>query len=195
MLIEQFQVNLNLFIDDKFVEIQKENIRHLIIDFRMNDGGPSYAGIHLLKYLFDRPFKYWSSTAFKDESIELYEPFENRFIGNLYVLIDGNCSSTTPHVLAAIKANNLGILIGEEPNGNHLTFGGQKWFQLSNSGIKYCVGRNRYVAAATDFTKGVGILPDHNITQSIDDYLKDKDSVLDYTLDLVNKPNKIKTNK
>lgn len=175
------------FIHEAFEKIDNEKIKHLIIDVRMNDGGPSYAAMLLLKYLFDKPFKYWSHTAFQDERIETYQPFKKRFSGNLFVLMDGDCSSTTPHFLSLIKQNNLGTLIGEEANGNHLTFGGQKWFSLPNTGIKYCVGRNKYITSAVNFPKEHGILPDHHITSTIDDYLQEKDTVLEYTLNLIKK--------
>lgn len=175
------------FIHETFEKIGSKKIKHLIIDVRMNDGGPSYAASLLLKYLFDKPFKYWSHTAFQDERIETYHPFKKRFSGNLFVLIDGDCSSTTPHFLSLIKQNKLGTLVGEEVNGNHLTFGGQKWFRLPNTGIKYCIGRNKYITSAVNFPKEQGILPDHHITQTIADHLGEKDTVMEYTLNLIKK--------
>ncbi|WP_020570457.1 S41 family peptidase [Neolewinella persica] len=173
------------FIDRSFAEIESKGIENLIIDVRMNDGGPSYAAMHLLKYLFDSPFRYWSKTAFDDEAVEVYQPHANAFDGKLFVLMDGNCSSTTPHFLSIFKQNRLGVLIGQEANGNHLTFGGQKWLELPNTKIKYCVGRNTYISSATNFDKRRGILPDHHVVQGIGDLLDAKDTVLDYVLEMV----------
>lgn len=173
------------FIDDAFGQIRDQKADHLILDVRMNDGGPFYAARHLLQYLFDQPFAYWSYTAFEDEPIETYTPFDNRFSGEVFVLMDGNCSSSTPHFLSLVKQNKLGLLIGEEANGNHLTFGGQKWMALPHTGIRYCVGRNRYVSAATRFPKEQGIRPDHHVVQTIDDFLRKTDRVLAYTKALI----------
>lgn len=173
------------FIDDSFAKIERGGIKNLIIDVRMNDGGPSYAGIHLLKYLQDGPFKYWSRTAFDDEAIETYQPYTNAFKGKLFVLINSECSSTTPHFLSIVKQDDLGTLIGEEVNGNHLTFGGQKRHELPNTKINYYVGENTYITSATNFDKGKGILPDHHVVQGINDVLAHKDTVLDYVLGMI----------
>jgi hypothetical protein len=173
------------FIDDSFAKIEREGINNLIIDVRMNNGGPSYAGMHLLKYLQDAPFKYWSKTAFEEEAIETYQPFSNAFDGQLFVLMDAECSSTTPHFLSIVKEDDLGTLIGEEVNGNHLTFGGQKRHVLPNTKINYSVGENTYITSATNFEKGRGILPDHHVVQGVDDLLEHKDTVLDYVLEMI----------
>ena len=142
------------FIDSSFAKIEREGIKNLIIDVRMNDGGPSYAAMHLLKYLQGAPFKYWSKTAFDDEEIETYQPFSNAFDGELFVLMNSECSSTTPHFLSIVKQDGLGTLVGEEVNGNHLTFGGAETACITEYKDQLQCGRKHLHNLRNQFRKG-----------------------------------------
>ncbi len=47
------------------------------------------------------------------------------------------------------------------------------------------MGRYTYVTTATSLPEDRGILPDHNVVQGIQDYLNNIDTVLEYTLKLI----------
>ena len=175
---------LTKFLDESFKEINSMGIKDLVLDVRMNGGGPSDASIHLLRYLTKEPFAYFSSSAF-DEKKELVKPFENSFNGNVFVLINGDGGSTTGHFISLVKHLDLATLLGEELGSNQYCTGGQKEFKLSNTGITYNVGRYTYVTTATSLPEDRGILPDHNVVQGIQDYLNNIDTVLEYTLKLI----------
>ncbi|WP_299133973.1 S41 family peptidase [uncultured Tenacibaculum sp.] len=177
------------FIDNSFDSMAKIKIKNLVIDIRGNGGGPSDAGIYLLKYLSQTPFTYFSSSQFS-ESLDEIQPFSNNFKGTTYITMDGNGGSTTGHFMSLVKYLKLATLIGEELGSNQFCTGGQKRLRLPNTGVIYSVARNTYITTATSFPIDRGIMPDHEITQSIDDYVNDIDTVMEYTLSLLQKKDK-----
>ena len=94
------------FIDKSFKEINTKGIANLIIDYRTNDGGPGNSGEYILRYLAKKPFIY-KKVADGGSSVvdKFFEPFENRYKGNVYFLIDGEGISTTGHILSIVKVN------------------------------------------------------------------------------------------
>ena len=178
------------FIDSTFTEINNKGIKHLIIDVRQNRGGSQSASIHLLRYLADRPFTYYSNAQFegkmeKIEGEEVVYPFENRFRGDSYYIIDGVGNSTTGHFMSVVKYFHIGTIVGEELGSNQFCSAGMKTCRLKNTKLEYYVANNTHESLATSLPDERGILPDHYVTQSIDDYLKKKDAVKAYTIQLV----------
>ncbi|PKV51302.1 tetratricopeptide repeat protein [Aquimarina sp. MAR_2010_214] len=174
------------FIDTSFKELEQKKIKNLVIDVRGNGGGPSDAGVYLLRYLAQKPFVYFSNSQF-NEKLKPVQPFENGFKNNLYFTIDGNGGSTTGHFMSLVKHLKLATLVGEELGSNQFCTGGQKRLRLPYTGIIYAVSRNTYVTTATSLPVDRGIMPDYTITQSIDDYLNKVDTVMEYTLRLIEK--------
>ncbi|MDY8135959.1 S41 family peptidase [Aquimarina sp. 2201CG5-10] len=174
------------FIDSSFKAFSQKKITNLVIDVRGNGGGPSDAGIYLLKYLSDKPFRYFSNSQY-NEKLDVNQPFTNSFKGNLYFTMDGNGGSTTGHFMSLIKHLKLATLVGEELGSNQFCTGGQKMLRLPNTGIIYVVARNTYETTATDLPIDRGIMPDYEVSQSIDDYLDNVDMIMDYTLKLIKK--------
>lgn len=172
------------FIDESFQEIREKKVKKLILDLRMNGGGPSDAGIYLLRHLSKAPFTYFEHAHF-DEKKDPIDPLDSGFEGEVYALIDGDGGSTTGHVISLVKHLKLATLIGEELGSNHYCTGGQKRFQLPHTKISYSVGRYTYITSANSFPLDRGIIPDHAVIQPIEDFLKNKDTVMEYTLNLM----------
>ncbi|MEM8528001.1 MAG: S41 family peptidase [Bacteroidota bacterium] len=168
------------FMDKGFQEIQEKGIENLIVDVRFNGGGSFHPSIHLLRYLSNKPFTYYLNEG-------LEHPFDNHFKGNLYFLIDGNGSSTTGHFMAIAKSLNLGTIIGEELGSNQFCTAGQMICRLPNTELQYYVANSTVESSATSLPDETGILPDHYVTQSIDDYLNNVDTVKEYALQLIEK--------
>jgi len=180
------------FIDKSMAEIQSKGIKNLIIDVRWNGGGSQYASIHLLRYLAQKPFVYYSKAAFegKTEKIEgekSYSPYDNRYKGKLYFMIDGLGNSTTGHFMSLVKVLNLGTIVGEELGSNQFCSAGQKVCRLRNTKLEFNVADNTHVSTATSLPDETGILPDHYVAQSIDDFLKGTDTVKEFTIQLAQK--------
>ncbi|HTE30090.1 MAG TPA: S41 family peptidase, partial [Chryseolinea sp.] len=182
------------FIDKSFKEINRKGILNLIIDVRFNGGGSQQSSIHLLRYLVDKPFTYYSNSQFKGkiEKIDGEEevaPFADRFKGKVYFMIDGNGNSTTGHFMSLVKVLNLGTITGEELGSNQFCSAGQTICRLSNTKLEYYVADNTHESTATSLPDEIGILPDHYVTQSIDEYLGGIDAVKVYTIKLIKNRN------
>jgi len=119
-------------LDDFFGQLSKTDINNLILDLRGNDGGNPYGTAHLLRYFIDKPtqyFSYRSAPIYDDLKREL-QPFDNRFSGYIYALIDGGCFSTTGHFCSLLKYHNLATFIGGETGGSYICNGAYKEYSL-----------------------------------------------------------------
>lgn len=180
------------FIDSTFNKIREGDIKNLIIDLRFNGGGSQQSSIHLLRYLMEKPFLYYSNAQFngKTEKIDgedITSPFENGYKGKLYFLIDGQGNSTTGHFMSLVKVFNLGAIIGEELGSNQFCSAGQTICRLSHTKLEYYVANNTHESSATSLPDEKGILPDHYISQSIDAYLNHSDVVKEFAIKLIAK--------
>lgn len=178
------------FVDEGMIEFARNGTDQLIIDVRDNGGGSPESSIHLLKYLIDEPFVYYSRAEYDgkteiSEGEKLIQPVENGFRGKLYFLIDGKGNSTTGHFMSLVKTKKLGLIIGEELGSNQFCSAGRKRCRLSNTKLLYDVAVNTHVSTATALPDEVGILPDYFVTQSIIEYMEGHDAVKAYTLDLI----------
>lgn len=180
------------FVDKSMAEINSKGIKNLIVDVRWNGGGSQMASIHLLRYLVKKPFVYYSTVEFegktgKIEGEEAFAPFENRYKGKLYFMIDGLGNSTTGHFMSLVKVLNLGTIVGEELGSNQFCSAGQKICRLKHTKLEYYVANNTHESTATSLPDETGILPDYYVAQSIDDYLKGIDTVKEFTINLAQK--------
>lgn len=139
--------------------------------------------------MIDEPFTYYSR-AESEEKTELnagekvQQPFAKTYGGKSYFLIDGIGNSTTGHFMSMAKVHDLGTIIGEELGSNQFCSAGQKVFRLSNTRLMYFVANNTHVTTATTLPDEMGILPDHYMTQSIEDYLNRVDTVMEFAVGL-----------
>lgn len=180
------------FLDSSMKVIKNKEIKNLIIDVRYNGGGSQHPSIYLLQHLMDKPFVYYSKSESEGKTdisygVEKFHPFENRFKGKVYFLMDGNGHSTTGHFMSLVKVHNLGTIVGEELGSNQFCTAGQTMFRLRNTKFVVSSANNTHVSTATKLPDNVGILPDYFVTQSIDDYLNKVDAVKNYTLKLIRK--------
>lgn len=173
------------FIDNSFQQINSNGAGNLIIDYRSNGGGPGYTAIYLLRYLAKEAFIYKTLSEGSDVAHKSFEPFDNRFKGKLYFLIDGEGGSTTGHLLSIVKDLKLATIIGEELGSNQFCTGGQRQFKLTNTDVFYWVGRYTHISAVNAKSDDRGIMPDHFVTESIQDYLNGVDTVMEYTIKLI----------
>jgi hypothetical protein len=87
--------------------------------------------------------------------------------------------------MSLVKDLNLGTIVGEELGSNQLCTAGQTICRLSNTKLLYYVANSESKTLVKGLPDEKGILPDHFVTQGIDDYLNGIDPVKVYTLDLI----------
>lgn len=174
------------FIDQTFATIDEKGIENLVLDVRFNGGGSPESSIHLLRYLAQKPFQYTSNSDYpSSDATRMLEPFEKAFKGEVYFIMDGWGNSTTGHFMSMAKVMELGTIVGEELGSNQFCNAGQKICRTKNTKIEFYIANNTNETTAVELPDEVGILPDHLVIQSIDDYLENKDVVKEFTLALV----------
>lgn len=173
-------------VDSFFDEVAKRNVGAVIIDVRGNDGGDPYAGNHLLQYVMTEPYKYFRAETNHYDDLKTPQTLhENAFSGDLYILTDGGCFSTTGHFCSILKYHKRGIFIGEETGGSWACNDASQEHSLPNTGIIINVPRATYATAVSGLEKGWGIRPDYPVSKTIDDLINGRDTALQTAIDLI----------
>ncbi|MBW6515657.1 MAG: hypothetical protein K0B81_03445 [Candidatus Cloacimonetes bacterium] len=201
----------NEFLADTFRQIQEKDISHLIIDIRNNGGGNSLLGDAFLNYLTSEPFTLYSAVEIKiskqikeiykewDEVLKapigtLYtfpieektpEPNPFRYEGKVYLLTGPFTFSSASDFAAAIKYYDIAVIIGEETGGMIKCFGDLYIFSLPNTGLQYFVSHKAFIGTNHEENLYQGVKPHYHVEQTSEDLASGKDTVLNFTLDLI----------
>jgi hypothetical protein len=179
------------FLDSAFVEIQKSSIKNLVLDLRGNDGGDPFCAVPLFSYLEKESLPYFAEEYGRYAEFAKPIPLaENHFRGNLYTLIDKHCGSTNGHFCALLKYHKIGKLIGEEGGSTYKCNARTKEIKLDNTKMLVYVPQGTFSAAVKNMDKTKGVEPDYLANQTYKDFLNGKDTVMEFTKDLIlNKEN------
>ena len=175
------------FIDSCFNQIKLQNIENVVVDLRGNGGGDPYCAAYLLQYISDKPFMYYkkgTTDSYKDLE-KTIKPFKDNFSGNLYVLINSLCASTSGHLASILKYNNIGTLIGSETGATYSCNAHTINFKLKNTGINASVATKTYQTAVTGFEKDSGVMPDFPISRNLEEVLGKKDLEMEKVMELI----------
>lgn len=176
------------FVDSCFYQIKENKIDNLIIDLRNNVGGDPFCGSYLLQYIATKPYTYFRKDVKRYSKLKkAIQPNPNGFKNKPYILINGLCFSTTGHFCSLVKENNFGVFVGDETGGTYTCNDNSKIFTLKNTKILFKVARNTYRTTVTSLNNKHGIIPDHYVIPDINNYLNNTDTVLNYTLKLIEK--------
>jgi hypothetical protein len=173
------------FIDRSFEEIYNSGTSNLIVDIRGNDGGCPFCAAHLLSYLADEAFAYFEKPYGK--FADLAEPVsiqEKRFTGNLLILIDGGCFSTSGQFCSLLKYHKIGRLIGSETGGAHICNESKKTIELKNTRLRVEVARGSFETAVNGMPELHGIQPDDLIELTVESFQEGIDPVMEYAIKL-----------
>lgn len=181
---DKTKVFLN-FLNNSFKEIKTEGYKNLIIDVRENLGGPGEVSINLLRYTLQEPFQYFANSDYGRKEVQ--QPFENNFKGKVIFVMNGNGYSTVGHLASIYRDKNRVIFVGETLGSNQFCTANQKQFELTNTKFTYTVARNIFITDVQEKDPKTTIEPDIEIEQSINDFLSDKDVVLEKAIELTEK--------
>ncbi|MBP2022816.1 C-terminal processing protease CtpA/Prc [Clostridium punense] len=183
-----FQTRNDEFIKelDKFFEdIKKNEITKLVIDVRKNIGGNIKCVEGLLTY-FNVKECYFSAAEdeYDKKHVQNIWVDKNRvYLGETYVLISNSTFSAGNQLADIFKFNNIGTLIGE-PTGNSPSFYANPiLIELPNSKIK-CSISTKYIIGVDKNNNSNTVLPDINMSNTIENIMSDKESIIEYIKNL-----------
>lgn len=181
------------FLRKSFSRMKAERIRRLVIDVRGNLGGHPFLAAELLSYLTKSGFTYFETPKEQGEFSPLYRPIKRKnqyFEGEVYVLINGSCLSSTGHFLSLIKYHKLAVLIGEESGGTFYCNDKSIRITLPETGIMLNLPQDTFQTAVTGFKMGDPLMPDYIVKPKLGDILDGRDAELEFVFQLIKKGRK-----
>lgn len=120
----------------------------------------------------------------------LLQPDSNNFKGQIYLLISQRIASAGSLFASLVAGNTNAIVIGEETMGGYFGHNGHTpiEYELPNTKIKTqfsIVNLEQDVPKKPNQIFGRGIIPDHEVKQSFEDFMQNRDTQLEYTLKLI----------
>jgi C-terminal processing protease CtpA/Prc len=112
-------------------------------------------------------------------------PSPLRFAGKPVVLIDGNSFSATAEFAAVVYYHDRATFVGEETGGAYYgnNAGDALKLTLPHTRLRVHIPIRRYVMAVSDCAApSRGILPDYEVTPTIEDILTGRDSVMAFAV-------------
>jgi C-terminal processing protease CtpA/Prc len=122
----------------------------------------------------------------KYPSIGVQKPSENHFDGPVYVLIDGGSFSATPAFTVLADYYKRATFVGEETGGvGSGGAGADIGPMLPESHLHFTMSMESYFLLVDKSNPRRGTLPKYQVTQTIDDLAKGRDTVLEFTRELI----------
>lgn len=121
---------------------------------------------------------------------KIWKPNPNAFQGNIYLLISPAVASAGSLFASMVAGNDNTTVIGEEAMGGYYGHNGHTPFEykLPNSKIEFSfsiVNLEQDVPEKSNQKYDRGIIPDYDITQTFEDFLENKDTQMNFTLELI----------
>ena len=123
----------------------------------------------------------------KHPNVGIQKPSQPTYTGNIYVLIDGSCFSTTSEFLSMLHFHTKAVFIGEESGGGYYgnSSGATPEFTLPNTKVSIEIPLMNYAMAVKGYSfPDRGIIPDHTIIPSVEDKIENRDIVLEFATSL-----------
>jgi Peptidase family S41 len=117
-------------------------------------------------------------------------PKQNRFKGQVYILMNERSYSSASEFLAVCKSNKVGIMVGEEAGGAYEGGNGASFIhvELPNSKIQVGTPLLYYDNAVKPvLQKGRGTMPDYVVPPQLEDILIGRDIQFEFVKDLIRK--------
>ncbi|MBC6490360.1 S41 family peptidase [Flavihumibacter stibioxidans] len=121
------------------------------------------------------------------EYLQVKSSQPNAFTGNTYILTNGFSFSVTSEFASVMRHQGKAVFIGEETGGADLVNNSGVFaiVTLPNSRLTVGIPLFSFYMNAPGAVAGRGIIPDHTVKRSIRDIVEKRDTVLDYTLKLI----------
>ncbi|SHJ99301.1 S41 family peptidase [Pseudozobellia thermophila] len=127
-----------------------------------------------------------------NEDHQIRKPRPHAFTGNIYLLIGPRVASAGSLFAAMVAGNDNTTVIGEETMGGYYGHNGHTpmGYILPKSGMAVffsVVNLEQDVPQKSNQRYDRGIIPDYDVPQSYNDFLQNRDTQMDFTIDLIRK--------
>jgi hypothetical protein len=181
-----------------FREIKQNQSKNLIVDLRNNAGGRMDYADEILKYLLNKPYQHYqisSKSVIKEvkkgmTTRRFYEPPKAPqsyfFEGNLFVLINEGTFSAAVYMAAHLHEAQVGKFIGTTCGGaaDGSSAGEFMTFRLPNTNFTVSLPIQKI---DYNTSSKLQLNPDYEVKQSLSDFMKNEDSVLNFVEELLKK--------
>jgi hypothetical protein len=142
------------------------------------------------EFSIEKEGKYYQDSTNNDHQIRT--PKSNAFTGKVYLMISPRVASAGSLFAALSASEKNTIVVGEETQGGYYGHNGHTpiSYTLSKSKLKMyfsIVNLEQDVPKKDNQPTGSGVMPDYEITQSYQDFIKNEDTQLNYVLKLIEK--------
>lgn len=162
----------NVVEDFKQAYEQVQKLPYLIIDVRHNGGGNSGNGRLIAEYLVRNPQKHCVGGDIM--------PQPNAYKGKLFLLTSNYTFSAAESFVIDLKESGNAILVGEATAGDT---GCRPENFVSKYGIWFRIPTREPHFSPKGFPmEGVGVEPHYKVKQTVEDFLNDKDTAIEYIL-------------
>lgn len=132
--------------------------------------------------------KYYQDETSDDHLIR--NPHDLAFKGNIYLLVSSRTASAGSLFAAMVAGNENTTVVGRETQGGYYGHNGHVpiRYRLPHSKIKFMfslVNLEQDVPIKENQSFGHGIMPDYEVGQSQEDFLSNRDAVMDFTIELI----------
>ena len=173
--ISSMQGNVVAIFEEEFEKIRTKPV--LILDIRNNSGGNSGYSEKITKYLIQEKQK----ACVSEHNLK---PKSNYYKGKLVVLIGINTFSAAESFALDLKESGNAIFIGSETRG--CTGNIPKNFTTKyGTSFRIPTRKPPQVSPKGFPMEGIGIKPDFTVYQTVEDYLNDVDTVLEFAINKV----------
>jgi hypothetical protein len=173
-------------VGDFFARLKGDGIGTLIIDVRGNDGGDPYCSSFVASHVIAEPVRYFATgTPFYNDLVRPIPVPQHVFTGDLFVLTDGWCFSSTSHMLSILRCHGRGVFVGEESGGSSACNDASKEHVMKHTGLRLNLPRRTFATSARCLPNGRGIPPDIDVQPTIHDLIAGRDIVLEMAISLI----------
>lgn len=197
VLKERYKQNFKKEIDPIFEKILLNKVEYLIIDIRDNQGGNTAYSKRVLAHLIDQQFVMIEGfNKLKKKGLKkahgshagLQKSKKSVFNGEVFVLINGGSFSNSGIFASALKRANRAVFIGEETGGSEFILSSDAvMVTLPNTGVRVAIPELQYLVKAHAPNDLHGIRPDYEVKPNIHDLINKVDTVMTFTLNLIQK--------
>jgi len=125
-----------------------------------------------------------------NKNLKLQKPKRNAYSGKVYILINGGSFSVTSEFASVAHYLKRAVFVGEETGGGYYgnNSGTFVIVTLPNSKLNVGIPMLAYYTAVKNYPSADrGIIPDHEVSPSIENILNNTDTVLFFTRELIEK--------